>query len=360
MDVSKKICLLLVVVVSSSFIIVKSLKPNSKNLPLANTTQIDGEIGKIKKLITDNKFSDASVSLRRALAIYPSNTQLLNLQKQLIVSDYKSSIKTVNTSLVFDKTVNVSKCFEGVLSANTQKQFIQRINYIRRLAGVYDSCVLDPELNKKAQAAAYLMEVNNQLSHAPASTWKCYSKEAATTASRSNLSLGYSFMDALMGQIQDDGAGNAACGHRRWILNPTNNVFGHGSTNDAMCLYTVNTFNKSLSKTIIFPDSQFIAWPSADYFPIDLMPTRWSFSYQNADFSQAKVEVSANSKVIKTQKESIEVGYAINTLVFKLNQAAVANATYNVKISNFKVFNKSTRKYQMKTVSYKVIPISID
>lgn len=360
MDVSKKIWLSVLVVVCSSFVFIKSYKPKVKNLPVTSAIQIDDEIGKIKKQITDNKYSDASISLRRALAQYPSNTQLLNLQKQLVIADYKKSVKTVNSSLVFDKAVNIAKCFEGVLNVSTQKQLIDRINYVRRLAGVYDSCVLDPELNKKAQSTAYLMEVNDRLSHAPTSNWKCYTKEAAATAGKSNLSLGYSFMDALMGQIKDDGAGNAACGHRRWILNPTNNVFGHGSTNEAMCLYTVNTYNKALSKTINFPDSQFIAWPSAENFPIDLMPTRWSFSYQNADFNQAKVEVNANSKAIKIQKESIEVGYAINTLVFKLNQTVVANTTYNVKISNIKVFNKSTGKYQLKTISYRVIPISID
>lgn len=329
-----------------------------KKLATVNTT-LDASLKSIKISIEQTKFTEAYTSLRKAMLAYPANAELLKLKRQLVLADYKANVAgTEELSLVLDKKSNPAKCDAGLVNAGSDKQFIQRINYIRRLAGVYDSCVLDPALNKKAQHAAYMMDVNNQLSHTPKASWKCYTKEGAATAASSNLSLGYGFIDALMGQVEDDGAYNGAAGHRRWILNPDNNVFGHGSTSNAMCLYVIGTYNKLLSKTISIPDSQFVAWPCADYFPKALMPQRWSFSYKGAEFEQAVVTVNAGTKSVKVIKEKPEYGFAMNTLVWQVNEASSVNVKYTVKISNVKIYNAAISKYQYKTFTYTVTPVS--
>lgn len=334
-------------------------KPVKKAVATTVVTTLDAAVKSVQASIQASKFTQASNDLRKYLLLYPANTELLKLKRQLVLADYKANVLSQSSiELLMERNKNINKCDAGKVSAESDKQLLQRINYVRRLAGIYDSCVLDPALNKKAQHAAYMMDVNNQLSHTPSSSWKCYTKEGAGTAGSSNLSLGYGFIDALMGQIEDDGLGNDAVGHRRWILNPENNVFGHGSTDNAMCLYVIGTYNKTFSKAISIPDTQFVAWPAADYFPLKLVSERWSFSLKGAEFEQASVTVNAAGKPLKVVKEKPAYGYAMNTLVWKVPGVASVNVTYTVRIKNVKVYNADLGKYQMKSFTYNVTPVS--
>lgn len=335
--------------------IVDSTKPGSAN---DSKVKLDNYCKSLKAQLDKSDFSGFSGQIRSALNEFPENKELLELKKSFVIKDYNANVLNAGSvSKLFDKSPDIKKCQSGNVSQEANSAIIKRINYLRRLAGIYDSCVLDPVLNKKAQFAAHMMEANNTLSHAPKSTWKCYNKDGADAASKSNLSLGYGFLEALMGQIEDDGAGNHACGHRRWILNPDNNVFGHGSTNESMCLYTVSTYNKSLSKSTGFKDTQFIAWPSKDYFPQDLVPVRWSFSLKDADFSAAQVGVTSDGKSIKLSKEKLEQGYAVNTLVWSMSQKTEAGKTYVVKISNVKVYSYKLGKNVTKSFQYQVTTV---
>lgn len=334
-------------------------KPIRKEVPNTSNTTLDAAVKLVQSAIATSKFTQASNDLRKFMRMYPANSELLKLKRQLVLADYKANVVAQNAIvLVMERNKNSSKCDPGKVTAESDKQLLQRINYVRRLAGLYDSCVFDPNLNRKAQYAAYLMDVNNQLSHAPSSSWKCFTKEGAITAGSSNLSLGYGFIEAFMGQLEDDGLGNDMVGHRRWILNSENNVFGHGSTDNAMCLYVIGTFNKSLSKSISLPDTQFIAWPSEDYFPLSMVPERWSFSLKGAEFEQATVTVNAAGKPMKVVKEKPAYGYAMNTLVWKVPGVASINVAYSVKIKNVKVYNTDLGKYQMKSFNYTVTPVS--
>jgi hypothetical protein len=323
------------------------------------TSTLDASLKSIKASIDNARFTEAGTSIRKALLTYPANAELLKLKRQWVLADYKAHVSSQSElSLVLDRKTSPAKCDAGLVSAASDQKLLQRINYVRRLAGMYDSCVLDPVLNKKAQQAAYMMDVNSQLSHAPKTSWKCYTKDGALAAGSGNLSLGYGFIEALMGQIEDFGPNNGAVGHRRWILNPTNNVFGHGSTDNAMCLYVFGSSNKTLQKTLLFPDSQFVAWPSTDYFPKALVPQRWSFSYKDAEFDQAVVTVNAAGKPLKVVKEKPEYGYALNTLVWQMPAAVSVNVAYSVRVSNVKIYNPSISKYQYKTFTYTVTPVS--
>lgn len=352
---------ILLLVLGFSFADQTQPKPVKKAVATTAVTTLDAAVKSVQASIQASKFTQASNDLRKYLMLYPANAELLKLKRQLVLADYKANVVSQSAiELLMERNKNINKCDAGKVSATSDKQFLQRLNYVRRLAGLYDSCVLDPALNKKAQYAAYMMDVNNQLSHSPASSWKCYTKEGAATAGLSNLSLGYGFIDALMGQIEDDGLGNDAVGHRRWIFNSENNVFGHGSTDNAMCLYVISTYNKTLSKTINIHDTQFVAWPSVDYFPLQMVPERWSFSLKGAEFAQATVTVNAAGKPLKVVKEKPADGYAMNTLVWKVPGVASVNVTYTVRIKNVKVYNTELGKYQMKSFNYTVTPVSED
>lgn len=352
-------CLVVMLATGFTFLTSKQQPKPVKKQIATSSTSIETTLKSIKAAIDNARYTEAGTSIRKALIAYPANVELLKLKRQWVLADYKAQVSSQSElSLVLDRKTSPAKCDAGIVNAASDNSFIQRINYVRRLAGMYDSCVLDPVLNKKAQQAAYMMDVNSQLSHAPKTSWKCYTKDGALAAGSSNLSLGYNFLDALMGQLEDDGANNGAVGHRRWILNPTNHVFGHGSTDNAMCLYVFGSSNKTLQKTLLFPDSQFVAWPSADYFPNAMVPHRWSFSYKDAEFDQAVVTVNAAGKPLKVVKEKPEYGYALNTLVWQMPAAVSVNVAYTVRISNVKIYNPSISKYQYKTFTYTVTPVS--
>jgi hypothetical protein len=335
----------------------------SKTVATKQAPAFEPVYSQLSKLLDEKKFSAFAVQIKKALQQFPANTRLLDLKKKFVIEDYKASIlnkPSLPEDKYFEKKPVTGSCQPGIVNAAGNQFVLDRINYVRRLAGIYDSCVLDPALNKKSQASALMMDANNMLDHSPKTSWKCYTKEGAVAAGSSNLSLGYSFADAIMGQVEDNGAGNGAVGHRRWILNPFNTVFGHGSTYNAMTLSVFGTADPLLVKNTRFADSQFVAWPAADYFPAELIPARWSFSLANADFSQAKLTVMINGKPARIKTEPVKTGYAINTLVWTIDGKLQPNQIYTISISQVKIVSGwgRTATSKIKSYTYKVTPVS--
>lgn len=196
----------------------------------------------VEELLIQKKFNEAGKTIREELTKYPNSPQWKYLLKKWVIEDYNTNYRASETGYnMFVEMPDVENCKPGKLSASTQKQFLQRLNYVRRLAGIYEPCRLDEKLNVPAQAAALMMYANQTLNHLPPDTWNCFSVKGREGASHSNLSYGATGTYALMSQLEDDGGGNESVGHRRWILNPFNNVFGHGSTTQTMALYVFGT-----------------------------------------------------------------------------------------------------------------------
>jgi hypothetical protein len=321
---------------------------------------LDEDLRVMAAMLARKQFSSLSRLINKDLLLFPQNPKLLAMKKQLVISDFKNQIeryKNIDENLYFSNMPDASKCVPGVLNNMGNLSVITQINYVRRLVGIYDSCVINPAYAAACQQAALMMEANDALDHHPPRSWKCYKHEAATEAGNSNLSLGYGFNWALMGQMTDNGARNGACGHRRWILNPYNAVFGLGSTLDAMCLKVFATedgYASETNKRYNFNDSQYIAWPSADYFPLDIAPNRWSFSLDGADFKGVNISVTCNGVPLHVSMEKQEQGYALNTVVWTLDKLPVKDLVYVVKVSN--VINYHNEK---KSFSYKVIFLDI-
>lgn len=91
-------------------------------------------------------------------------------------------------------------------------------------------------------------------------------------------------------------------------------------------------------------EPEVVAWPPHDaYVPTHLMPrasTRWSYSRHQADFSQSTVTVLRDGQARPVQLEPLALGYADNTIVFKVNdpdaydRARNDDITYAVVIEN--------------------------
>lgn len=317
--------------------------------PALRDAQLQQYIRKLQQLLSAGNYNAFARLVQKALLAHSANSSLLALKKQYILADYRHAFSGVSGSVqVFEKPPSAQKCVSGKPSDLMTMAVLNRLMYVRRLAGIPDTCVFDAAMSRQCQSAALMMASNQMLDHAPPKTWKCYTAEGALAAGSGNLSLGHGFNDALMGQVEDFGSGNYACGHRRWILNPYNRVFGFGSTEEAMCLKVFGTGGKQPENGYVFNDSQFVAWPSADYFPIRLLPERWSFSLEDADFSKAKVSVSLNGKQLKVTQEKLASGYGMNTLVWTIAETIVPDAVYTVSITQVKTSRNQIRKYTYK------------
>ncbi|MES2618201.1 MAG: CAP domain-containing protein [Bacteroidota bacterium] len=326
--------------------------------------QYSNYISKLTTLLTTKDYSGFSVNIYRALSQYPNDPKLLSLKKQFVIADYKENYRADLSQIKnFTTSPDEEKCEAGVVSAQGHARVLRYINYFRRLAGVPDSCVFDDNLNRICQKAALMMSANDNLDHHPTKTWKCYTDEGAGAAGASNLSLGATFEGAIIGQMEDDGSGNYSCGHRRWILNPTNTIFGHGSTSNASSLYAFGSSNTKLKRKLYFDETRPVCWPAADYFPINLIADRWSLSLSNADFEKAEVTVTENGKPIAVKKEPLSQGYGQNTLVWVVDIPMKANVVYTVTVTNITIkanWWTGVKEGTVKRITYNVIPITIE
>lgn len=318
----------------------------------------DNSEEKIRALISDKKFSEAGEMLRIQLKLNSGDSILNLLQRVWVVEDYKANYVTTSMDDELDWNGSVNTCSAGNISVQAQKKFLQRLNYIRRLAGLPDECELREDWNRKCQEAALMMLANSKLSHEPQKYWKCFSASGKEGAYGSNLSLGEHSSDALMGQVEDDGEGNEAVGHRRWIFYPNTKIFGHGSTNSSMALWVFGGDNAEYPKSETERyNSQFVAWPPAGYVPFDFRCSRWSFSLAGADFSRSAVTIISGKKNIRNKILPEKVGYGLPTLVFEIDEMASIEpgVTYTVTIDHVKsIFLKNEKK-----VTYKIIFIRV-
>ncbi|MFI5171829.1 MAG: hypothetical protein ACHQFW_05535 [Chitinophagales bacterium] len=328
--------------------------PDNKNF---KTLQQNTTIQQIGVLIDKNKFSEAGELLRRQLAINKNDATLKSLYKKWVIRDYVVNYRTGNDWIMNSATWNgsVDNCNPGKLSEEYQQKFLQRLNYVRRIAGVPDKCELRESWNVKCQAAALMMTAESSLSHGPGKDWACYSEAGATGAGNSNLSLGASGLYALMGQVDDDGSNNTAVGHRRWILNPYRKVFGHGSTNNAMAFWALGGENSNYTdeETKKF-DDQYVVWPPEYFCPTDFYTARWSFSLSNAIFDETTVEMYHGKEKINCTVLEEKSGYGLSTLVFEPELNAITfsgEEIFTVILKNVKLYSYDYSISEGKTIN---------
>ncbi|MCF2445614.1 hypothetical protein L0657_16740 [Dyadobacter sp. CY345] len=256
------------------------------------------------------------------------------------VENYKNQYLASNISNP-QWTGNSQNCLPGTVSQASHDAVIKRINYFRHLVGLNDDCVLIPSMFSQLQEAALMMTANNQLSHNPPASWKCYTSAGKSGAGTSNIALGAGSASAITLFMFDNGSNNADVGHRRWILHSTKQKFSYGSTANAMALYVFSQDNNTKIP-------EFIAYPAKGYMPHPLVPERWSFSIPAADFSNASVTVAGISGNVPVSIVSANVnGYGDNTIVYQptISLTDTADVSYAVKITGIKGAPQSSYSY---------------
>ena len=334
--------------------------PANKNL---KALQQNAAITTIDKYIRLKKFTEAGALLRNQIKLYPKDASLKSLLKMWVIEDYKTNYLSSdlnNTELNWSG--NSDSCDAGKISKMANEKLLQRLNYVRRLAGLPDQCVLRDEWNKKCQAAALMMTANGSLSHNPPKTWSCYTDDGYAGASRSNLALGASGVDGLMLQLDDSGINSA--GHRRWILNPYRKVFGHGSTDNAMALWALGGENADYPEAMTKKfETDFVAWPPEGYVPMDLLTSLWSFALENCNFETTVVEMTKGNKKIECTIYEQEFGYGQNTLVWSVADLGFfekEEMVFTVKLKHVGIYDPDAENsYQYKDFTYTVsfIPV---
>src|SRR5581483_4102849 len=202
--------------------------------------------------------------------------------------------------------------------------------------------------NAKAQQAALMMSAQGSLSHSPDTNWSCYTAGGAEAAGKSNLALGADAAAAIDLYMDDPGSGgNAAAGHRRWILYPPTKIMGTGSIPSsggwaANDLWVIGGSGSRPSQPA------WVAWPPPTFVPWQIMPrssSRWSFSFPGASFTGTAVFMRQNRTNVPLSLEAQAQGYGDNTIVWVPQgiptTAPSADSVYSVTVSNVLVSGQS-------------------
>lgn len=241
---------------------------------------------------------------------------------------------------------NVTSCNAGTTSSAYVDATIGRVNFYRALSGLPGNVSLfgNPPA-ADTQAAALMFSANQMLSHSPPSSWLCWTQAGADAAGNSNIALGFG-NDAAAGPgavdlyMDDGGTNNTAAGHRRWVQYPPQVQMASGSIPynpqwASNALWVLGAFGTRP------PTPSGVAWPSRGYVPWQVLPgdsNRWSFSWPNADFSNATVSMTRNGQGLGAPSyESVQNGYGDNTLVWLPQGVTYAqpaqDVTYHVVVS---------------------------
>ncbi len=222
-------------------------------------------------------------------------------------------------------------CRPGTVSAASRAATLRALNFARSMSGLAP-VRFSTTLDARAQRTALMMSANRALSHDPPRGWRCRTAAGAANAGRSNLALSYPSITsagAIGLYLREPGSGNAAVGHRRWLLNPFATTMGNGSTSTANAITVIGPTSARR------PNPAWVSWPTAGWFPRPLEPGgRWSLSAGNSrtDFARATVRVHRNGTAVRVTKLRVRPGYAQPTLVWQLPAAQAKSGTYRVVV----------------------------
>lgn len=235
------------------------------------------------------------------------------------VRNFYNAIYRASTSAEPGWTGNRATCDAGITSAAFRDLVRLRLNFYRAMAGVPAGIQFDDTYNRKCQQTALMLSVNRALSHNPPATWQCYTAEGAEAAGMANLALGFFGPTAIDGLVEDPGTGNDAVGHRRWFLYPQTRIMGTGDlpgTATDMPASAVWVVDGNLFGPRPAVRDAFVSWPPPGFVPYPVVFPRWSFSYPDADFTNATVQVTSGGAPVPVTVETVHGGYGENTLVW--------------------------------------------
>ncbi|MCG6860453.1 MAG: CAP domain-containing protein [Chromatiaceae bacterium] len=243
----------------------------------------------------------------------------LDLSDRHLSRAFHNLIYTASEGTDMAWTGAVATCTPGTRSQAFKVAVLTRVQYFRAMAGVPSDTTFNATYLSKAQEAALMMSANDDLDHSPPPTWDCYTADGAQAAGSSNLSYGNYGWNAVYSQMRDNGSGNGAAGHRRWILYPQTQEMGTGDIPSGGGYASTNAlwvFDGNYLGTRPTVRDTYVAWPPPGYVPYDVVFPRWSFSYPGANFSGATVSMTKDGIPVPIVTETVVNGYGEPTIVW--------------------------------------------
>ncbi|MFD1130624.1 S-layer homology domain-containing protein [Paenibacillus provencensis] len=199
---------------------------------------------------------------------------------------------------IYSESPSVTAPFKaGRIKSEYVEDGIRAVNFVRYLAGLPDDVTANYSLTEQQQAAAMVIAANKQLTHypsKPAGIDEALYASGKDGARTSNLySGGPTFYNNVLGYMADRDASNTdRVGHRRWIINPEmkQTMFGMAHATNNVAYASMYAFDKSRPKSEVQYD--YIAWPSAGYFPEEVFRTidPWSVSLNPEKYDRKKTD----------------------------------------------------------------------
>lgn len=186
----------------------------------------------------------------------------------------------------------------GDTSQDYKDAVLRRINFVRSMAGLPDGVAFDSTFSAKSQDAALIMSANDQLNHYPPNNWLFWTDDGYEAAGKSNLAIGSSGPDSVMGYIEDHGGNNAVVGHRRWLLYPQTQTMGTGDVpgidgvSNRRPANSIWVFDGNFGGSRPSTRESFVAWPPAGHVPYTIVYPRWSIAVAGANFNGATVTMT--------------------------------------------------------------------
>lgn len=266
-----------------------------------------------------------------------SNFSVNRYDKRDVLAFYQVVYKASNNFVAnLAWTGNITTGQPGTTSSAFKNDVLRRVNFYRALSGLPADVVLNDAKSAKCQEAALMFARNDSIQHDPPSNWTFYTPNAAEAASNSSIGLGTYGPSIIDGYVRDDGAQNTPVGHRRWLLYSrckeigTGDVPPVGNFQAANSTWMLGDFKSSSVK-------QFNAWPNEGYVPHDLVPSRWSLSYPNAQFDNATVTMSRGGVPITVNVISKDyVGFGENTIIWEpagIPSTVTQDVSYEIEVS---------------------------
>lgn len=199
-------------------------------------------------------------------------------------------------------TGSTEACTVGTESQASLDATLNALNVLREFAGV-GPVSFDAAKNHRALAAALLMRAKGALSHDPPSSWPCWSAEGHLGAGTSNLFLGSSGAQAMVGYVDDRGVDSL--GHRRWVLDPAAMEMGSGSTGSTNALVVIDAGGDGSRGAVLAPDTT-VAWPAPGWFPAPWIFSDWTVAIGSGQ-SQAGVSLNGASVRVTVDGKDAQV-----------------------------------------------------
>jgi uncharacterized protein YkwD len=289
----------------------------------------------------------------------PNPTQIdsIAVARDQAVKNYKELY--LSSSITnFTWNGDATTCTAGNLNDELLDKTLVRIKYFRKICGLSnDGLTMEAALNTKCQEASLIMGANNQLSHNPPTTWKCYTVGGAEAAAKGNIAIGGSDVKNIDLWMKDEGSNNTKVGHRRWILFSRASVFGFGCTDRASTLWVINADAALAPLPSTTPG--FIAYPPKGFVPKQVVYPRWSLSipypsypfevnFTNATVTMTNAAGEDMPLTIEYANDASRIYSGDHTIVWRpngINLNSNMDVKYTVKVKNVLV-NGVAKSYE--------------